>query len=34
VFYLRNSNTNGIADLAFTFGQSGDVSVVGDWTGM
>jgi len=34
VFYLRNSNTNGFADLAFTYGQPGDVPVVGDWNGM
>jgi thermitase len=33
VLYLRNSNTNGIADLAFTYGQSGDIPVVGDWDG-
>jgi len=33
VWYLRKSNTNGIADLAFTYGQSGDVPVIGDWKG-
>jgi hypothetical protein len=32
VFYLKNSNTNGIADLTFTYGQPGDVPVIGDWT--
>jgi|WetSurMetagenome_2_1015567.scaffolds.fasta_scaffold130675_2 hypothetical protein len=34
VFYLQDSNTKGIADLDCTFGQSGDVSEVGDSTGM
>jgi hypothetical protein len=33
VWYLRNSNTAGSADLTFTFGQSGDKPVVGDWNG-
>ena len=31
--YLRNSNTQGIADLWFYFGNAGDVPVVGDWNG-
>ena len=30
---LRNSNTAGAANIAFTFGAAGDVPVVGDWTG-
>jgi PKD repeat protein/FtsP/CotA-like multicopper oxidase with cupredoxin domain len=34
VWYLRNSNTNGIADLAFTYGQSGDIPIDGKWTGI
>ncbi|MCZ7402396.1 MAG: right-handed parallel beta-helix repeat-containing protein [Candidatus Methanoperedens sp.] len=33
VFYLRNSNTAGNADLAFAYGESGDIPVVGDWNG-
>ena len=31
MWFLRNSNSNGMADLAFPYGQSGDVPVVGDW---
>ncbi|HSG80344.1 MAG TPA: ExeM/NucH family extracellular endonuclease, partial [Acidimicrobiia bacterium] len=30
--YLRNSHTNGIADLVFTFGDPGDIPFAGDWT--
>jgi hypothetical protein len=33
VFNFRNSNTHGIADLAFSYGQPGDIPVVGDWDG-
>jgi hypothetical protein len=33
VFYLRNSNDAGIADLAFGYGAAGDTPVVGDWDG-
>ena len=33
VYYLRNSNTQGIADLAFTYGTQGDIPVTGDWDG-
>lgn len=33
VFYLRNSNNTGPADLAFRFGDPGDVPVSGDWDG-
>ncbi len=33
VFYLRNSNSAGTADITFNFGQTGDIPVVGDWTG-
>ena len=29
---LRNTNTPGPADISFTYGQSGDVPVVGHWT--
>ena len=31
--YLRNSNTQGIADLSFFFGNPGDVPIAGDWNG-
>jgi uncharacterized surface protein with fasciclin (FAS1) repeats len=31
--YLRNSNTQGVADLWFYFGNPGDVPIVGDWNG-
>lgn len=31
-FYLRNSNTNGFADLVFAFGAPGDLPLAGDWT--
>jgi hypothetical protein len=34
IWYLRNSNTGGFADLAFTFGVMGDKPVTGDWTGI
>jgi len=34
VFYLRNSNTAGPAENTFSFGQTGDKPVVGDWTGI
>jgi hypothetical protein len=34
VFYLRNSNTNGIADLVFGYGNTaGDIPIIGDWNG-
>jgi PKD repeat protein len=33
-FYLRNSNTGGIADTTFGYGNlAGDVPLVGDWNG-
>jgi hypothetical protein len=32
-FRLHNSNTPGGADLTITFGQAGDIPVVGDWSG-
>ncbi|HEY0545995.1 MAG TPA: SBBP repeat-containing protein [Pyrinomonadaceae bacterium] len=32
-FRLRNSNTPGGIDQTITFGQAGDIPVVGDWTG-
>ncbi len=31
--YLRNSNTQGIADVRFFFGDPGDVPLAGDWNG-
>jgi hypothetical protein len=31
--YLRNSNTQGIADLEFFFGNPGDVPLIGDFNG-
>jgi len=31
--YLRNSNTQGVADITFFFGNPGDVPVVGDFNG-
>jgi PKD repeat protein len=34
VFYLRNSNTGGYADVVFGYGNlAGDVPIVGDWDG-
>ncbi|MGA2105576.1 MAG: C1 family peptidase [Methanoregula sp.] len=33
VFYLRNSNTGGPADIVFGYGNPTDIPVVGDWTG-
>jgi hypothetical protein len=31
--YLRNSNTQGVADLAFFFGNPGDIPIAGDFNG-
>ncbi|HSG80022.1 MAG TPA: hypothetical protein VLD62_10615 [Acidimicrobiia bacterium] len=31
--YLRNANTQGIADIRFYFGDPGDVPLAGDWNG-
>jgi hypothetical protein len=31
--YFRNSHTTGLADGQFTFGDSGDILVAGDWDG-
>jgi hypothetical protein len=31
VFYLRNSNTNGVPDVSFAYGAPIDVPVVGVW---
>lgn len=31
--YLRNSNTQGFADVEFFFGMGGDIPLVGDWDG-
>ncbi len=33
VFYLRNSNTAGPADITVAFGAPGNLPVVGDWNG-
>jgi len=30
---LRNSNTPGVPDLNFSYGERGDIPVMGDWTG-
>jgi hypothetical protein len=32
-FYLRNSNTIGIADLQFDLGLPGDMPIAGNWDG-
>ncbi len=32
-FYLRNSNTTGIADIVVSFGNSGMLPVTGEWNG-
>lgn len=34
VFYLRNSNTQGFADLVFALGNDGDLPIAGDWDGL
>lgn len=31
--YLRNSNTQGVADLDFFYGTAGDIPLAGDWNG-
>jgi hypothetical protein len=33
-FYLRNSNSAGVADLSIFFGGSGDIPIAGDWDGL
>ena len=33
VYYLRNTNTAGEADMTFAYGNSGNIPVTGDWTG-
>ena len=33
VYYLRNTNTAGDADLTFAYGSTGDIPVTGDWNG-
>ena len=33
LFYIRNSNTTGGADVVFPFGAPGDSPVCGDWDG-
>lgn len=32
-FYLRNSNSNGAAEMEFEWGKSGDLPIAGDWDG-
>ncbi len=32
-FYLRNTNTSGVADQTFTYGLPGDTPIIGDWNG-
>jgi hypothetical protein len=32
MFYLKNTHTEGPADIEFTFGASGDLPISGDWT--
>ncbi len=32
-FYLRNSNTTGVADIVVHYGMPGDIPIVGNWTG-
>jgi len=32
-WYLKNTNTAGFAEIAFNFGQAGDLPVAGDWDG-
>ncbi len=32
-FYLRNSNTTGVSDIAFVYGNPGWVPITGDWDG-
>jgi hypothetical protein len=34
-FFLRNSNTAGVADVTFTYGPAGSgfMAIVGDWNG-
>lgn len=31
--YLRNSNSQGVADIQFIFGNPGDLPIAGDWDG-
>jgi hypothetical protein len=33
MWYLRNSNTSGVADLTFMYGNPGDNPFAGDWNG-
>jgi len=33
VYYLRNSNTAGNANIMFAYGSTGDIPVTGDWNG-
>jgi GH25 family lysozyme M1 (1,4-beta-N-acetylmuramidase) len=33
VWYLRNENSSGGADITFTYGRAGNIPIVGDWDG-
>ena len=33
VWYVRNSDSGGVADLTFAFGATGDIAIAGDWNG-
>ncbi|HEX7277253.1 MAG TPA: hypothetical protein VF244_07745, partial [Acidimicrobiales bacterium] len=33
VWYIRNSNSQGVADGSFTYGNSGDKPLAADWDG-
>jgi hypothetical protein len=32
-WFLRNSNSSGVADVVLTFGNRGDIPIAGDWDG-
>ncbi len=32
-WFVRNSNTAGVADSTFTYGNPGDTPICGDWNG-
>jgi len=34
VWYLRNSNTTGVADITFSYGNPGDIPIAGNWDGV
>ena len=31
--YLRNTNTQGVGDVSYEFGEAGDIPIAGDWDG-